>query len=174
RQLDTPAGARVDGAGVALDVDLDGVIDLYDKCVTVPGPVSNNGCPEERNEVAQVAEVNKNFEGIEFALNSDVIRPQSFGKLDNAANIIKGMNTSKQYLVIGATDTRGSASYNKKLSQRRADAVVKYLVNKGVSTSMLVAEGRGQEDLKYPECNPATKCPEWKNEANRRVYFSEK
>lgn len=45
RQLDTPAGARVDGSGVALDMDLDGVIDLYDKCVTVPGPVENNGCP---------------------------------------------------------------------------------------------------------------------------------
>jgi hypothetical protein len=45
RQLDTPAGARVDGAGVALDMDLDGVIDLYDKCVTVPGSVDNNGCP---------------------------------------------------------------------------------------------------------------------------------
>lgn len=45
RQLDTPAGARVDGAGVALDMDLDGVIDLHDKCVTVPGPVENNGCP---------------------------------------------------------------------------------------------------------------------------------
>src|SRR5690606_26984121 len=45
RQLDTPAGARVDGAGVALDTDLDGVIDLYDKCVTVPGPVENDGCP---------------------------------------------------------------------------------------------------------------------------------
>jgi OOP family OmpA-OmpF porin len=43
--MDTPAGARVDGAGVALDVDLDGVIDLYDKCVTVPGPVENQGCP---------------------------------------------------------------------------------------------------------------------------------
>lgn len=45
RQLDTPAGARVDGAGVALDMDLDGVIDLYDKCVTVPGPAENQGCP---------------------------------------------------------------------------------------------------------------------------------
>lgn len=45
RQLDTPAGARVDGAGVALDMDLDGVIDLYDRCVTVPGDVDNNGCP---------------------------------------------------------------------------------------------------------------------------------
>jgi opacity protein-like surface antigen len=45
RELNTPAGARVDGAGVALDMDLDGVIDLYDKCVTVPGPPENNGCP---------------------------------------------------------------------------------------------------------------------------------
>lgn len=45
RQLDTPSGARVDGAGVALDMDLDGTIDLYDKCVTVPGPIENNGCP---------------------------------------------------------------------------------------------------------------------------------
>lgn len=45
RELNTPAGARVDGAGVALDMDLDGVIDLYDKCVTVPGSPDNNGCP---------------------------------------------------------------------------------------------------------------------------------
>lgn len=48
RQLDTPAGARVDGAGVALDMDLDGVIDLYDKCVTVPGSIENNGCPTSK------------------------------------------------------------------------------------------------------------------------------
>ncbi|MGP1501995.1 MAG: OmpA family protein [Bergeyella cardium] len=45
RQLDTPFWARVDGAGVALDIDLDGVIDLYDKCVTVPGVPENKGCP---------------------------------------------------------------------------------------------------------------------------------
>lgn len=48
RELNTPAGARVDGAGVALDMDLDGVIDLYDKCVTVPGPADNNGCPTNK------------------------------------------------------------------------------------------------------------------------------
>ncbi len=46
RELNTPAGARVDGAGIALDIDLDGVIDLYDKCVTVAGPTDNNGCPK--------------------------------------------------------------------------------------------------------------------------------
>lgn len=180
RQLDTPKGARVDGAGVALDIDLDGVIDLYDECVTVPGPVENNGCPYEEVVVktpkvtSSITEINQNFEGIEFALNSDVIRPKSFDKLDRAADLIKTLDNTKQYLVIGATDTRGSDAYNLKLSQKRANAVVKYLNDRGVPMNLLIPEGRGEKDLKYPECEPATVCPEWKNEANRRVYFSEK
>ena len=45
RELNTPRGARVDGSGKALDMDLDGVIDLDDKCVTTPGLVENKGCP---------------------------------------------------------------------------------------------------------------------------------
>lgn len=45
RQLNTPVGARVDGSGVALDIDLDGIIDLHDKCVTVAGTIENQGCP---------------------------------------------------------------------------------------------------------------------------------
>ena len=49
-----------------------------------------------------------------------------------------------------------------------------YLVDKGVNADMLITEGRGEKDLKYPECSPASKCPEWKNEANRRVYFKSK
>lgn len=178
RQLDTPAGARVDGAGVALDMDLDGVIDLYDKCVTVPGPVENDGCPYGPTTVVggmnNLDEINKNFEGIEFELNSDKIRTQSFDKLNQAAEIIKTLDPNSKFAVIGATDARGSAKLNQDLSQRRANAVMNYLVSKGVNASMLTAEGRGKTDLKYPECNPATKCPEWKNEANRRVYFLQK
>lgn len=180
RQLDTPAGARVDGAGVALDMDLDGVIDLYDKCVTVPGPAENNGCPNVEAPVVSpmnttaIDIINKDFEGIEFALNKDIIRSQSFEKLNHAADVIKTLNQNDQFLVIGATDTRGSDAYNLKLSQKRANAVVKYLVGRGVPAKMLVAEGRGKKDLKYPECDPATNCEEWKNEANRRVYFQAK
>lgn len=177
RQLDTPAGARVDGAGVALDLDMDGVIDLNDKCVTIPGTVQNNGCPEN-NTVAglsskQVAidEINKYFNGIEFELGKDVIRPKSYQDLDKAADIIKTLGSGEQFVVVGATDSRGSAELNKKLSQARANAVLTYLVNKGVSSSALSSEGRGKDDLKYTECDPASKCPEWKNEANRRVYF---
>ncbi|ROI00676.1 OmpA family protein [Chryseobacterium daecheongense] len=170
RQLDTPAGARVDGAGVALDTDLDGVIDLYDKCVTVPGPVENNGCPT--TTTGPVKEEERTLEGIEFDLNSDRILPSNTPILNNAVNYINSSTGS--YNVIGATDTRASDAYNQRLSERRANNVKDYLIKNGVEAGKLNAIGRGEKDLKYPECEPATKCPEWKNRANRRVYFEAK
>ena len=174
RELNTPRGARVDGSGKALDMDLDGVIDLDDKCVTTPGLVKNHGCPYINEDTMEIIEEINKFEGIEFELNKDVIRPQSFAKLDRAAEIIKKLDSSIQFYVIGGTDTRASDAYNFDLSERRAKAVKQYLIDKGVNADMLITEGRGEKDLKYPECNPASKCPEWKNEANRRVYFKSK
>ena len=170
RELDTPAGARVDGAGVALDTDLDGVIDLYDKCVTVPGPVENDGCPTTNSGV--VKDDTRTLEGIEFDLNSDRILPANTPILNNAVGYINQSNGT--YNVIGATDTRASEAYNQKLSERRANNVKNYLIQNGVEKGRLNAIGRGEKDLKYPECEPATKCPEWKNRANRRVYFEAK
>ncbi|MDO4225668.1 MAG: OmpA family protein, partial [Bergeyella zoohelcum] len=67
-----------------------------------------------------------------------------------------------------------SHSYNQKLSEKRANNVKKYLIQNGVDGSRLNAIGRGETDLKYPECETASKCPEWKNRANRRVYFEAK
>ncbi|MCW3160044.1 OmpA family protein [Chryseobacterium oryctis] len=171
RQLDTPAGARVDGAGVALDTDLDGVIDLHDKCVTVPGPVENNGCPTTA-PAGPIQETERTLEGIEFDLNSDRILPSNTPILNNAVNYINSSNGS--YTVVGATDTRGKDAYNQKLSERRANNVKDYLIKNGAESGKLNAIGRGEKDLKYPECEPATKCPEWKNRANRRVYFEAK
>ncbi|AZI34127.1 OmpA family protein [Kaistella carnis] len=170
RQLDTPEGARVDGAGVALDTDLDGVIDLYDKCVTVPGPVENNGCPT--NGSSMVSDNTRVLEGIEFDFDSDRVLPSNTPILNNAVNYINSSDAS--YKVIGGTDTKGSAAYNQRLSERRANSVKNYLIQNGVTSNKLEAIGKGETDLKYPECNPATKCPEWKNRANRRVYFEAK
>jgi len=172
RQLDTPAGARVDGSGVALDVDLDGVIDLYDKCVTVPGPVENNGCPLTTANSGAVTEAETKLDGIEFDLNSDRILSSNTPILNNAVNYINSSNGA--YTVIGTTDTRGSESYNQNLSEKRANSVKNYLIKNGVESTKLDAKGKGKNDLKYPECDPATKCPEWKNRANRRVYFEAK
>ncbi len=166
RELDTPAGARVDGAGVALDTDLDGVIDLYDKCVTVPGPVENNGCPTGQGIVSDDTRA---LEGIEFDFDSDRVLPSNRPILNNAANYIN--SSTGNYNVVGGTDTAGSDAYNQGLSERRAGSVKNYLIENGVDGTRLNAVGRGEKDLKYPECNPHTKCPEWKNRANRRVYF---
>ena len=177
RQLDTPSGARVDGAGVALDMDLDGVIDLHDKCVTVPGPVENDGCPENRVEQAVLDGLNRSFEGVVFDLDKYEINSSnstSTAKLDEIASVIRSLNPMPVFYVIGATDTRATEKYNQILSQRRANSVVDYLVNKGVPKRNLIPQGRGEKDLKYPECDPASKCPEWKNEANRRVYIEQK
>ena len=172
RQLDTPAGARVDGSGVALDVDLDGVIDLLDKCVTVPGPVENNGCPVATQESGVVAESETKLDGIEFELNSDKILSNNTPILNNAVSYINSSNGS--YTVVGAADARGSEEYNKRLSEKRANNVKQYLIKNGVESNKLDAQGNGKTDLKYPECDPASKCPEWKNKANRRVYFKAK
>ena len=171
RQLDTPAGARVDGAGVALDVDLDGVIDLNDKCVTVPGPVENNGCPLTVNnsDTGVVTDAASILKGIEFDLNSDRILPSNTEILNNAINYINSSNS--KFRIVGATDTRGTDRYNQRLSERRANNVKNYLIQHGVDQSKLEVVGRGEKDLLYPECEPAAKCPEWKNRANRRVYF---
>ncbi|WP_417430749.1 OmpA family protein [Halpernia sp.] len=179
RQLDTPAGARVDGAGVALDSDLDGVIDLNDKCVMVPGPVENSGCPigNSKSPIIKagtgiISDSSRALEGIEFDLNSSRILPSNTPILNNAASVINLSKTA--FKIIGGTDASASESYNQKLSEERANSVKSYLIGNGVDPSKLEAVGRGENDLKYPECNPTTKCPEWKNRANRRVYFETK
>ena len=138
RQLDTPAGARVDGSGVALDVDLDGVIDLYDKCVTVPGPAENNGCPVENQNTGAVSEAETKLDGIEFELNSDKILSNNTPILNNAVSYINSSNGS--YTVVGATDARGTEAYNKNLSEKRANNVKQYLIKNGVESNKLDAQ----------------------------------
>lgn len=173
RQLDTPAGASVDGAGVALDIDLDGVIDLNDKCVTVPGPVENNGCPYTSTpQTGVVTDSERLLKGIEFDLDSDRILPSNRPILTQAINYINASGAN--FKVIGGTDTRGTDKYNQKLSEKRANNVKNYLIENGADGKKLEAIGKGEKNLLYPECNPAEKCEEWKNRANRRVYFEAK
>lgn len=168
QQLLTPAGAPVDEAGVAKDTDFDGIIDLNDECVNTPGVASNNGCPAKIT--CDTSELSRTIKGIEFDLGKAAIRPSSYYKLDKAADILKNCPDGNFY-VEGHTDSRGSASMNQSLSERRAIAVANYLESKGVQAGRVTPVGRGEAALLYPECNPATNCPEYKNEANRRVIF---
>ncbi len=170
---DTPEGIKVDGAGCPLDADNDGVPDSIDECPTIPGPPTNNGCPKPIVEVSIgtiASSLSDLLQGIEFDYDKDVIREVSYPKLDAAFDILQAHPTYKFY-VEGHTDAAGSIEYNQNLSERRAASVVRYLVNKGVSTSQLVPVGKGESDLKHKECDPVTNCPAWKNLENRRVIF---
>ncbi len=72
--------------------------------------------------------------------------------------------------VCSFTDARGSDKYNKKLSQKRAEAVVNWLVQKGISKDRLIPKGYG-EAMVVNGCINNVKCDESKHQMNRRTEF---
>lgn len=68
------------------------------------------------------------------------------------------------------TDARGSHRYNKRLSQRRAEAVVDWLVERGISLDRLVPRGYG-ETVPVNDCVNNVPCNERKHQMNRRTEF---
>ncbi|MFC3199785.1 OmpA family protein [Parapedobacter deserti] len=67
-------------------------------------------------------------------------------------------------------DSRGSADYNMKLTQRRADSAVAYLVSMGIAKDRLVARGYGATKLAN-HCAKGVECTEEEHQWNRRVEF---
>ncbi|HLH76524.1 MAG TPA: OmpA family protein [Candidatus Binataceae bacterium] len=78
--------------------------------------------------------------------NKANIRPDAAPILDEAA-VLLAQSPGVTVEVNGYCDAIGSVAYNLKLSQRRADAVVGYLVNKGVAPDRLIAHGYGKTDF---------------------------
>jgi len=82
---------------------------------------------------------------VKFKYNSDVLEPEAKLNLDEFAKALKTPQLSAQsFMVEGHTDAAGTPGYNLNLSQRRAQAVVRYLGDRGVSATKLVARGYGQ------------------------------
>lgn len=68
------------------------------------------------------------------------------------------------------TDSRGPASYNLWLSQKRAESTINYMIAKGISTDRLESEGYGETKL-INECADGVKCSSEKHDLNRRSEF---
>ncbi|HEY0939100.1 MAG TPA: OmpA family protein [Steroidobacter sp.] len=152
----TPHGQPVDDNGCELDGDHDNVKDAADACPdTAPGTrVDARGC--DLKEEIQLPLVT-------FEYNSDRLQPQAFATLDEAVQTLR-MNPDLRIEVAGHTDGNGSQAYNLTLSQRRAEAVRRYLVEKGV-TNALSVRGYGKSE---PIADNGTEAG---REKNRRVVL---
>ncbi|HTP52655.1 MAG TPA: OmpA family protein [Anaeromyxobacteraceae bacterium] len=126
------------------DTDGDGVPDIDDKCPLEPGPAQNDGCPLGEEPVVEIqAERLSLRDMIQFDFGKDTIKPESDHILDDIAAILKNHPEITRVRVEGHTDIVGTAAYNQSLSERRAAAVVRALVARGVAPARLLAAGFG-------------------------------
>ncbi len=154
---DTPKGCPVDANGCPLDSDGDGVIDCEDKCPTEKGPASNQGCPDWQE---------LDLSTINFDFDKSELKPEAKEQLDE---LIQTLSGSKEYVIEvgGHTDNIGTDAYNMGLSQRRAEAVVKYLLSKGISNAYVSSNYYGEEKPAVPNTSITNR------RMNRRVEFEE-
>ena len=106
---------------------------------------------------------------IYYDFDQAFIREESTPELNK---LLKKMQDNPTFIVEIAshTDARGSNSYNNRLSQRRAESVVRWLIEKGVDRDRLVARGYG-ESMSTNKCVNQVPCSEKEHQMNRRTEF---
>jgi len=156
----TPEGVKVDRVGCPLDTDKDGVADYKDMCPGTPlgTIVDETGCPLKGEKILSLT-------GVNFAFDKAVLTADAQGVLEEAVELLKNTDSMIEVRVEGHTDSRGTDAYNMTLSQKRAEAVVAYLVSRGVKSNSLMAVGMGEST---PVANNDTEAG---RAANRRVDF---
>ena len=156
----TPKGVQVDRNGCLPDTDGDGVYDYLDKCPgTLEGiTVNEKGCPYDSDGdgvydyldkcpgTPEGAKVNHKgcwvLERVQFDTGKSTIKEETFPALDEVVAVLKN-NPSLKVEIEGHTDNVGSKSFNQKLSESRARAVMAYLTKKGIETERLSSAGYG-------------------------------
>jgi OOP family OmpA-OmpF porin len=152
----TPAGAKVDDKGCEFDSDGDGVVDSADKCPGTPkgDRVDAAGC-SFKEEIK--------LPGVVFESGKADLKPESLPVLEGTIATLKRYPEIKVE-VAGHTDSRGSDALNLDLSARRAESVLKYLRDGGITNAM---SSRG-----YGERQPiASNTSDEGRQQNRRVVL---
>lgn len=115
-------------------------------------------------------------------LNKSIVIPNiyyEFDKADISISAAKELTKLYQLLTINPswiieigshTDSRADAKYNTKLSENRAQNVIKFLISSGISKNRLYAKGYG-ESILLNDCSDKVKCSEDQHAINRRTEF---
>lgn len=177
------------------DNDEDGVLDTADRCPAQAGPIENVGCPDTDRDGDTVVDRIDNcpdeagtvenrgcqavqrvtieegrlqiLEMVFFQTNRDTILARSHPLLLNVAQVLNAHPEIRHVIIEGHTDSRGNRQRNIELSQRRAESVVRFLVERGqVAAERLTARGFGPDSPQVPDARTAED-----HARNRRVEF---
>jgi outer membrane protein OmpA-like peptidoglycan-associated protein len=163
----TRAGCLADAHGCPIDSDFDGVCDGFDPCPGTPVGtlVDENGCPRAREtELLNTGRIR--LSNVNFDFDQSTIRPDAYAVLDTVGRVLTRWPGLKVEIG-GHTDSRGSAAYNRALSQRRAASVRAYLLEKfpQFKQAQLTPKGYGEDRPLVPNTG------EESMQMNRRVEF---
>lgn len=177
-RLGVAASAVIVAAGVyAAEGDMyvqDGfggpVKDPFGKCVLSAGGSRVPGCVEEVAVIPPPTPVHETMTlGTDTFFDFDKynLKPAGMAKLDELAAKLQQLGPAVTAVgVAGHTDSIGSEAYNLKLSDRRAQAVVDYLVQRGVNPNLIKAQGFGKSNPIASNATPAGRAQ------NRRVEIT--
>ncbi len=159
-----------DGCPDVPDQDGDGIEDAKDKCPKQEEDKDKfedkDGCPDKgQAQVVITANKIQILKKVFFATGRSKIKRRSYSILNQVALVLSANKQVKGVRIEGHTDSRGNARKNKTLSQKRAEAVRDYMINKGVEPGRLFAAGFGPD--KPIEDNKTRRG----RAANRRVEF---
>ncbi len=138
----TPAGTDVDDTGCPYDADFDGVPDSVDQCLGTPRDVAvdETGCPVAKRITTKIVL----SDNVQYSSGSFELTPAAMKVLDGVAESMKAYPETK-IRISGYTDSQGSEAFNLTLSKNRAEAVMMYLRDKGVSMGRMSTVGHGED-----------------------------
>lgn len=142
--------------------------------VQVPQPITREGVnPKEllldKLDLGKVFKIQgPGAENIYYDFDKSDIRPDAARELNKLVMIMKENPVNVE---LGShTDCRGTNNYNEKLSQRRAESAVNYIISQGISADRIIAKGYG-EQKPVNRCIDGVDCSEAEHQLNRRTEF---
>lgn len=140
------SGVEPDGCPLR-DTDRDGIYDPDDDCVDQPetrnGYGDADGCPDAIPD--DLAKMTGPIRGLFFELDKDILRPDSRPALERAVRLLLKYPWVRLE-ISGHTDSTAMNEYCKDLSQRRAQSVKRYLVERGIEAERLETRGAGPDE----------------------------
>ena len=144
-------GYRDDDGAPDPDNDADGIADADDACPleaeVINGVEDEDGCPDEGDTKVKVTDEKIEIdEKIFFDTDRATIKQRSYSILEQVAAVLKAHPEIEKVRIEGHTDGKGKDLYNLALSQRRANAVRAFLVDRDVDGARLESKGYGEGD----------------------------